>query len=125
MLLGFLAATFSISLGFVVSFAIMRGVLGEGAWKSLGALCGSWMGGGGNMLAIQAALDIGESAMAYALVMDSICGTLYIMFLLWAIAFPTSSTAGRRRILLRYTPSEPPSSRNTQMIPARSHGRTF
>ena len=45
------------------------------------------MGGGGNMLAIQAALDIGESAMAYALVMDSICGTLYIMFLLWAIGF--------------------------------------
>lgn len=38
MLLGFLAATFSISLGFVVSFAIMRVVLGEGAWKSLGAL---------------------------------------------------------------------------------------
>lgn len=87
MLLGFLAATVSISLGFVVSFAIMRGVLGEGAWKSLGALCGSWMGGGGNMLAIQAALDIDESAMAYALVMDSICGTLYIMFLLWAIGF--------------------------------------
>ena len=87
MLLGFLAATFSISLGFVVSFAIMRGVLGEGAWKSLGALCGSWMGGGGNMLAIQAALDIGESAMAYALVMDSICGTFYVMFLLWAIGF--------------------------------------
>lgn len=87
MLLGFLAATVSISLGFVVSFAIMRGWLGEGAWKSLGALCGSWMGGGGNMLAIQAALDIDESAMAYALVMDSICGTLYIMFLLWAIGF--------------------------------------
>lgn len=87
MLLGFLAATVSISLGFMVSFAIMRGVLGEGAWKSLGALCGSWMGGGGNMLAIQAALDIDESAMAYALVMDSICGTLYIMFLLWAIGF--------------------------------------
>lgn len=87
MLLGFLAATVSISLGFVVSFAIMRGALGDGAWKSLGALCGSWMGGGGNMLAIQAALDIDESAMAYALVMDSICGTLYIMFLLWAIGF--------------------------------------
>lgn len=87
MLLGFFAATVSISLGFVISFAIMRGALGEEAWRSLGALCGSWMGGGGNMLAIQAALDIDESAMAYALVMDSICGTLYIMFLLWAIGF--------------------------------------
>ena len=87
MLIGFFAATVSIGLGFVVSYAIMRGALGEGAWKALGSLCGSWMGGGGNMLAIQAALDVDESAMAYALVMDSICATIYIMFLLWAIGF--------------------------------------
>lgn len=87
MLVGFFSATLSIGLGFVVAYAIMRGALGEDAWKSLGALCGSWMGGGGNMMAVQAALDIDESAMAYALVMDSICGTLYVMFLLWAIGF--------------------------------------
>ncbi len=37
------------------------------------------------MLAIQAALDVDEATMAYALVMDSICATLYVMFLLWAI----------------------------------------
>lgn len=40
------------------------------------------------MLAVQAALNIDESMMAYALVMDSICGTLYVMFLLWAVGFP-------------------------------------
>ena len=87
MLIGFFSATLSIGLGFVVSYAIMHGVLGADAWKALGALCGSWMGGGGNMLAIQAALDVPESSMAYALVMDSICATLYVMFLLWAINF--------------------------------------
>lgn len=88
MLVGFFAAAVSIGLGFLVSFAVMRGVLGEEAWKPLGALCGSWMGGGGNMLAVQAALNIDESMMAYALVMDSICGMLYVMFLLWAVGFP-------------------------------------
>lgn len=88
MLLGFFAAAVSIGLGFVVVFSIMKGVLGEEAWKPLGALCGSWMGGGGNMLAVQAALDIDESMMAYALVMDSVCGMLYVMFLLWAVGFP-------------------------------------
>ena len=72
MLIGFFAATLSIGLG-------------EGSWKALGALCGSWMGGGGNMLAIQAAIGVDEATMAYALVMDSICATLYVMFLLWAI----------------------------------------
>ncbi len=87
MLIGFFSATLSIGLGFVVSYAIFHGALGAGAWKSLGALCGSWMGGGGNMLAIQAALDVDEASMAYALVMDSICATLYVMFLLWAIGF--------------------------------------
>ena len=85
MLLGFLAATMSIGLGFVISYALFQPLLGNEAWKSLGALCGSWMGGGGNMLAIQAALQVDEGSMAYALVMDSICGTVYIMFLLWAI----------------------------------------
>lgn len=87
MLIGFFSATLSIGLGFVVAYAIMHSFLGAEAWKSLGALCGSWMGGGGNMLAIQAALDVGEGQMAYALVMDSICATLYVMFLLWVIGF--------------------------------------
>ena len=87
MLIGFFAASISIGLGFVVSFAVFKGYLGQEAWKAMGALCGSWMGGGGNMLAIQAALNVSEDAMAYALVMDSICGTFYVMFLLWAIGF--------------------------------------
>lgn len=87
MLIGFFAATFSIGLGFVVAHALLKGWLGPNSWKSLGALCGSWMGGGGNMLAIQAALDVSEGDMAYALVMDSICATFYVMFLLWAIGF--------------------------------------
>lgn len=87
MLIGFFAATFSIGFGFVAAHAILKGWLGSNSWKSLGALCGSWMGGGGNMLAIQAALDVSEGDMAYALVMDSVCATFYVMFLLWAIGF--------------------------------------
>lgn len=87
MLIGFFSATISIGLGFVVAYAIMHNTLGEGAWQSLGALCGSWMGGGGNMLAVQSALNVDEASMAYALVMDSICATFYVMFLLWAIGF--------------------------------------
>ena len=74
MLIGFFAATLSIGLGFFVSYAIFHQFLGAGSWKALGALC-----------AIQAALDVDEATMAYALVMDSICATLYVMFLLWAI----------------------------------------
>ncbi|MBQ7959572.1 MAG: DUF819 family protein, partial [Oscillospiraceae bacterium] len=85
MLIGFFSATLSIALGFVVAHAILGNLLGENSWMSLGALCGSWMGGGGNMLAIKAALDVSEADMAYAVVMDSVCASFYVMFLLWAI----------------------------------------
>ena len=63
MLGGFFAASFSIAVGFIATFAIMKGALGADSWKALGALCGSWMGGSGNMIAVQAALDIGEADM--------------------------------------------------------------
>ena len=37
------------------------------------------------MIAVQAAFDIGEADMAYALVVDSIDYSIWVMFLLWAI----------------------------------------
>ena len=82
---GFFAASVSIGIGFIATYAILHGALGAGSWKALGALCGSWMGGSGNMIAVQAALDIGEADMAYALVVDSIDYSIWVMFLLWAI----------------------------------------
>ncbi|MEY8524223.1 DUF819 family protein [Lachnospiraceae bacterium 38-10] len=85
MLGGFFAASVSIGFAFIITFAVMKGALGAEAWKPLGALCGSWMGGSGNMIAVQAALDIGETEMAYALVVDSIDYSIWVMFLLWAI----------------------------------------
>ena len=87
MLGGFFAASVSIGLGFIITYAIMHTALGSEAWKALGALCGSWMGGSGNMIAVQAAFDIGEADMAYALVVDSIDYSIWVMFLLWVINF--------------------------------------
>lgn len=86
MLGGFFAASFSICVGFIVTFVVMKGWLGADSWKALSALCGSWLGGSGNMIAVQAALDIGEAEMAYALVVDSIDYSIWVMFLLWAVS---------------------------------------
>ncbi len=85
MLGGFFAASVSIGIAFIITFVVMKGAIGADAWKPLGALCGSWMGGSGNMIAVQAAFDIGETEMAYALVVDSIDYSIWVMFLLWAI----------------------------------------
>jgi len=87
MLGGFFAASVSIGIAFIITFIVMKGAIGADAWKPLGALCGSWMGGSGNMIAVQAAFDIGETEMAYALVVDSIDYSIWVMFLLWAINF--------------------------------------
>ncbi len=87
MLLGFFSASLTIMIGFVVAFSMMKGVIGADAWKGLGALCGSWLGGSGNMVAVQAALHIPEADMGYALVIDSIDYSIWVMFLLWAIRF--------------------------------------
>ena len=87
MLGGFFAASVSIGLAFIATYAFMHTALGAEAWKALGALCGSWMGGSGNMIAVQAAFDIGEADMAYALVVDSIDYSIWVMFLLWVINF--------------------------------------
>ncbi len=87
MLLGFFSATLTIMLGFIVAFLAMKRFIGSDAWMGLGALCGSWIGGSGNMVAVQAALGISEADMGYALVIDSIDYSLWVMFLLWAIQF--------------------------------------
>lgn len=82
---GFFAASISIGIAFIATYALFHNLLGGGSWKALGALCGSWMGGSGNMIAVQAAFNIGEADMAYALVVDSIDYSIWVMFLLWAI----------------------------------------
>ena len=85
MLIGFFSATLTIMIGFVCAFVLMKGTIGSDVWMGLCALCGSWIGGSGNMVAVQAALDISEADMGYALVIDSIDFSLWVMFLLWVI----------------------------------------
>lgn len=85
MLTGFFSASITIVTGFILAFVIMKGLIGPDAWMGLGALCGSWLGGSGNMVAVQAALNISEADMGYALVIDSIDYSIWVMFLLWAI----------------------------------------
>ena len=85
MLIGFFSATLTIMIGFVCAFVLMKGTIGSDDWMGLGALCGSWIGGSGNMVAVQAALDISEADTGYALVIDSIGFSLWVMFLLWVI----------------------------------------
>ena len=87
MLLTFFLASFSIALGFIGMFALFRSAFDTGSWKAFAALSGSWMGGTGNMVAIQGALNVPDSAMGYTLLIDSIDYAIWVMILLALVPF--------------------------------------
>lgn len=87
MLIGFFAASLSIGIGFVVSFTLFHRMLESNAWKTFAALCGSWMGGTGNMAAIQGALNVPDSDMGYVLLIDSIDYAIWVALLLALVPF--------------------------------------
>ena len=87
MILTFLLASTSIALGFIGMFSIFQSSFGAEAWKPFAALSGSWMGGTANMVAIQGALDLPDSAMGYTLLIDSIDYAIWVMILLALVPF--------------------------------------
>lgn len=87
MLLGFFSASFSIGIGFIVTYFIFKGFYETDTWQAFAALCGSWMGGTGNMVAIQGALNIPDAKLGYTLLMDSINYAVWVMVLLGLVPF--------------------------------------
>jgi uncharacterized membrane protein len=66
---------------------IFHNLFEPNAWKAFGALSGSWMGGTGNMVAIQGALNLPDSDMGYVLLIDSIDYAIWVMILLALVPF--------------------------------------
>ena len=87
MILTFFLASISIAIGFIGTFSLLHGYFEPGSWKAFAALSGSWMGGTGNMVAIQGALDLPDSAMGYTLLIDSIDYAIWVMILLALVPF--------------------------------------
>ena len=87
MLLTFLLASVTICVGFVVSFALLHDYMPQDAWKAFAALAGSWLGGTANMVAVQGALNLPDSAMGYTLLIDSVDYAIWVMILLALVPF--------------------------------------
>ena len=87
MLLTFFLASVSIAIGFIGTFTLFHTYFEPGSWKAFAALSGSWMGGTGNMVAIQGALNLPDSAMGYTLLIDSIDYAIWVMILLALVPF--------------------------------------
>ena len=85
LLIAYVLAVLSIGFAFIVvafSFHFTHDMS-----AAFGALAGSWMGGTANMVAVGSALHVSEDAFAYALVVDSVNYTLWVMLLLFLVPF--------------------------------------
>ncbi len=85
LLLAYLLAVISIALSFIVVVKLFD--FSPDIAAAFGALAGSWMGGTANMVAVGSALGVSEDAFAYALVVDSVNYTLWVMLLLFLVPF--------------------------------------
>lgn len=85
LILAYVLAVLSIGVSFVVVVSLFG--FSEDVLGAFGALAGSWMGGTANMIAVGEALGVSEVAFAYALVVDSVNYTLWVMFLLFLVPF--------------------------------------
>lgn len=87
LLVSFFAVSFSIMAGFVVMWAVMGDLFEPDAYKGFGALCGSWIGGTANMIAVASSVGVDGELMGYCLVTDSVCYGVWLMFLLFLVPY--------------------------------------
>ena len=85
LLISYTLALFSLVIGFMVVSLIFN--FDVQMASAFGALSGSWMGGVANMIAVGSALGISQEAFGYALIVDSVNYTIWIMFLLFLTPF--------------------------------------
>lgn len=69
-----LSGSLGIALGAVISFSILQFWLPAEAWKGLGALTGSWIGGSANMVAVATSVGTPEAMLGPIIVVDTIVG---------------------------------------------------
>jgi len=85
LLIAYFSAVFSIAFAFIIVFWLLK--FNSDAAGVFGALAGSWTGGTANMMAVAGALNVPEHLMGYALVVDSVDYTLWVMLLLGMVSF--------------------------------------
>lgn len=85
LLIAYVLAVLSLAIGFI-TVALVFGFDRDMA-SAFGALSGSWMGGTANMVAVGSALGVSQEAYGYALIVDSVNYTFWVMFLLFLVPF--------------------------------------
>ena len=85
----FLGCSLTLAIGTIVAYPIFMNSLGGGekTWAAVAALYASWVGGSGNMAAMEVAFEGSMDAGSYgaALALDTVCYSVWIALLLLAV----------------------------------------
>ena len=73
-ILVFLAGTLGVVIGGPIAFGLFHGILPDEAWRGVGALAGSWIGGSANMGAMIAAFDTPDDILSPIILTDTLVG---------------------------------------------------
>ncbi|MGP4078565.1 DUF819 family protein [Pseudalkalibacillus sp. R45] len=87
MLGAFFAASISIVIGFTLTYLLLKGFYATDTWKAFAALSASWTGGSANMVILQDILTVPENIFGYALIMDTVNYSFWVMFMFWLVPF--------------------------------------
>jgi uncharacterized membrane protein len=85
LLISYVLAVVSLACGFIIVSLLFD--FNQESAAAFGALAGSWMGGTANMIAVGSALGVTQEAYGYALIVDSVNYTLWVMLLLFLVPF--------------------------------------
>jgi uncharacterized membrane protein len=91
-----LMGTAGIVVGGVVSYMLVHSHLQPDAWKAVGTLAGSWIGGTGNMAAAHVALDGGPEHLGLAVLADNLVYVVWLPILMGSRAFADKFNAWAR-----------------------------
>ncbi|WP_270180270.1 DUF819 family protein [Alkalihalobacillus sp. CinArs1] len=73
-ILVFLAGTLGVVVGGPIAFFLFQGILPDEAWRGVGALAGSWIGGSGNMGAMIEAFKTPDDILSPIILTDTLVG---------------------------------------------------
>jgi uncharacterized membrane protein len=69
-----IVGTTGIAVGAIVGFVVLHPWLPDGAWRAVGALTGSWIGGSANMVAVATSVGTPDSMLGPLIVVDTVVG---------------------------------------------------
>lgn len=81
LVLSMLGCSLTVVIGFILTYLLLKKVLPEDSWMTLGAISGAWIGGSENMVAAAQILGLPDNNMTYCLLMDTVVYGIWISIL--------------------------------------------